>query len=494
MIQQKIQTLVQRYLRDEFGRLLQLRSLTPRRRAAGILWRADVVCPTPEGEIPVGHLGVDEDGRFVERLTVTDLLDALREYIHVEQGQGIPDESENPLADELSSFEMDLDLGFDSGDDDDLEMWLGETYDEIRQHVDDLLEPGTPEAIREGLQVLPRLLTFPETRGDTLAEMAELEARVGEGDLAINYLEAATREYADRSNLEGLEALAELALRLLGEGGYEYSLTKQLLSQLKERLAPVSDLFALDYFSSLDDWAREALVLAVRSLTLAPGEDLVREGAEAEHVYVISSGQVSVLLEGDDGVSRPIRCLFPGELVGEAAVLESGAQFRTATIRADRVSTVWELDGPALRSLIERVPDLAASIVRARDLRRVHSFFSMHETMGQLDVRVRDQLMGCIRRIARHPAGSVLCEAEQIPTTAVLVAQGKVHREVDGAVAREYPADTFAALRDSIMGLAADGRFVVAEDSTLVEFDSKQLRELCQASPPEVVAVMERLE
>jgi hypothetical protein len=69
-----------------------------------------------------------------------------------------------------------------------------------------------------------------------------------------------------------------------------------------------------------------------------------------------------------------------------------------------------------------------------------------------------------------------------------------VHRLVDGQVAREYPADTFAALRDAIMGLAADGRFVVAEDSTLVEFDAEQLRDLCQASPPEVVAVMERLE
>ncbi len=492
MIQQKIQALVQRYLKEEFGRLLEFRGLSPRRRAAGIVWRAEVVCPTPEGEIPVGHISVDETGRFTDRITASDLVEALRDFVHVDEGHGVPEEqAENPLAEEFADW--DFDLGDDGGGDD-FQLDIGETYDDLRQHVDNVLAKGTPEAARQALELLPRLLKYPETRGDTLTEMAALEAQVGQHEIAVNYLEAATREYADRSNLEGLENLAALALHLLGEAGYEFCLTKMLLAQLKERLAPVRDLFTLGYFQSLDEWGRDALTLAVRNLTLAPGENLVKEGDVAEHVYVISSGQVSVLLEGDDGIPRPIRCLFPGELVGEAAVLGDGPQFRTATIRADRVSTVWEVDGPALRSLIERVPDLADAIIQARDMRRVHSFFSMHETMGQLDVRVRDELMSCIRRIANHPAGTVLVEPEEIPNVAVLVAQGMVHHVVDGKVTREYPPDTFAAFRDSIMELAAEGQYVVAEDSTLVEFNSDKLRAFCQASPPDVVAVMERLE
>ncbi|MDY0003794.1 MAG: cyclic nucleotide-binding domain-containing protein [Polyangia bacterium] len=493
MIQQKIEALVQRYLREEFGRLLQYRGLAPTRRAAGILWRADVVCPTPEGEIPVGRIGVDESGRFVEKVVVGDLLKALREFVHVEEGQSIVEEAPpNPLADAFAELAAE-----EQGDEllgDDFGFLIGETYDELRGQVDSALALGTPTGLRQALQLLPRLLSYPDTRGDTLAEMASLEFQAGDREMALNYLEAATREYADRSNLEGLERLAALTLSILGEAGYATSLSRQLLAQLKAQLAPVSDLFSTGYFHPLDEEGRGVLRGAVRELTLAPGENLMREGEEARHVYVISSGQFSVLLEAEDGSSRPIRCLFPGELVGEAAVMPGGSPFRTATVRADRVSTVWELDGPTLLGLIERSPTLAEAIRTAREMRRVHSFFSMHETMGQLDVRVRDELMACITRIARHPAGEVLVKEEELPPLAVLVAAGRVEHIVQGKVTRVYGPDTFAALRDTIMELTSEGRYVVAEDSTLVEFDPVRLRALCQGASAAVVAVMERLE
>lgn len=493
MIQQKVESLLQRYLREEFGRILQLRGVAPVRRAAGILWRAEVVCPSPEGEIPVGHLSVDEQGRFVERVVLSDLLQALRDYVHVDEGQRLPENPAGGLPDELADFSLE-DFGDDAGGGDELGFLIGDTYDEIRGQVDSALAKGTPEGVRQALELLPRLLSYPDTRGDTLAEMSELEHRIGYKEMAQTYLEAATREYADRSNLEGLERVAALAFSMLGEEGYATSLSRQLLGQLKAQLAPVEDLFSLGYFHSLDGEGRALLWQAVRQVTLGPGEDLMREGEEARQVCVISSGQFSVLLEAADGTTRPIRCLFPGELVGEAAVLQAGTQYRTATVRADRVSTVWEIDGAVLAALIARSPALAEAIGTARDMRRVHSFFSMHETMGQLDVRVRDELLACITRIARHPAGAVLVAEGELPPVAVLVAQGRVEYEVNGQVARVYGPDTFAALRDSIMELVSEGRYVVAEDSTLVEFDPDRLRRLCQGASAAVVAVMERLE
>lgn len=493
MMQREAQALVGQYLRENFGRLMQFREIAKIRRAAGILWRAEVVCLSSNGEIPVGRVAVDDAGHLVEKIAVDDLIASLKSFVPMSlENAALPAPEANPLADEFADFGLDSDLGSD--EDEGLGFLMEDTTDETRRKVDAYLDAGTDEGRRDALQLLPRLLTAPETRAATLAEMAELEAELGNREVALGYLEAACREFADRSNLDGLERVAALALQLLGEDAYEPSPMNTLLTQIKSQLAPIDDFFGLDYFSELDDARREQLRLSIRRLRLAPGEDLVRESDVAEHAYVIESGQFSVILEAPDGSSRAVRCIFPGELVGEAAVLEDSGGRRTATIRADRVSTVWELDGTGLRAMVQQDPTLAHGIEKARDLRRVHSFFSMHETMGQLDVRVRDELLSCIKSIAKHPAGEVLLPEETIPDRAFLVAQGAVDYVVDGAVARHYPPDSFAGLRDSIMALNTEGRFVVAEDSTLVEFDGLKLRDLAADAPPAVVAVLERLE
>lgn len=492
-MQREAQALIQQYLREHFGRLLQFREIGKIRRAAGIFWRAEVVCLSRDGEIPMGRVTVDNDGHLVERITVDDLIVALKNFVPMSlEDAALPSQEATDLAEEFADFSLDDDD--DDDDDEGLGFLMEDTVDETRSRVDAFLETGTDQAKRKALQLLPRLLTSPETRAATLAEMAELEADLGANQIALGYLEAACREFADRSNIEGLERVATLALQLLDEEAYEASPMNILLTEIKSNLAPVEDFFELDYFRNLDDARREQLSQFVQRLRLAPGDDLVREGDVAEHAYVIESGQFSIILEAPDGSSRAVRCIFPGELVGEAAVLEDSGGRRTATIRADRVSTVWELNGERLRAMIMEEPALGMGIEKARDLRQVHSFFSMHETMGQLDVQVRDELLSCITSIARYPAGEVLIPEEKIPDRAFLVAQGRVDYVLNDAVVRRYPPDSFAGLRDSIMALKTEGKFVVAEESTLVRFDGIKLRDLAADAPPAVVAVLERLE
>jgi CRP-like cAMP-binding protein len=493
MIQRDVQIFLQRHLREQFGKMLELRTFSTVRRTAGILWRAEVVCPTAEGEVPVGRLSVDESGHLAERISNDDVVNALRAFQRVgEEGAALPEEQVSPAASELADFGLDDEPG--GGGDEDLGFFFSDTYDEVRSQVDAHLERGTPEALREALRLLPRLLAFPERRAEALAEMAELEAELGSGDVALGYLEAAAREFSDRSHLEGLERVAATALRLLGHEAYGESLFKRMLTQAKSRIAPVTDLLELGYFTGLDPAARLAILTTVRHRTLAPGQDLVREGDPAEHAYVIESGQFSVLLEAPDGTARSIRCLFPGELVGEAAILTEESGHRSATVRADRVSSVWELDGPRMRQLLEDHSSLRTAIERARDLRRVHSFFSMHETMGQLDVQVRDELLSCIVRIARHPGGTVLIPPGGVPPVVALIAEGAIEYRLGGQTARRYGPDTFAGLRDAIHALETEGEYVVIEPSTLVEFDPDRLRALCDGASPAVIAVIERLE
>ena len=497
MMQREAQSLIQKYLREQFGRLLQIREFGTLRRAAGIFFRAEVMCISSDGEIPVGCLTVDEKGRLVEKITLDDLISVLRSFVPVslEDGHGLlPDQEKNPFAEEFADFGLDDDFGATAGEDEGLGFLLEDTFDEMRTRVDGLLEKNTLDSLRQALQLMPRLLTEAETRGEVLTEMAELEAEVGTLDVALGYLDAASREFADRSRLEGLERVATLTLDLIGEERFAEHPIKALLTQAKERVTPVEDLFALDYFETLLPEQRAVLEQGIERLTLAPEDDLVKEGDQAEHAYIIESGQFSVLLEAPDGSARTIRCMFPGELVGEAAVLDGGGGFRTATVRADQVSTVWQLGGEVVRKLIAADPSLGAGIERARELRRVHSFFSMHETMGQLDVQVRDELLSCIMAISNHAQGEVLIGEELIPERAFLVAQGGIDYLIGDQVARHYAPDTFAGLRDTIMAIATQGRYVVSTESTLVEFNGDKLRTLCENAPAAVIAVLERLE
>ncbi|MFH2008892.1 MAG: cyclic nucleotide-binding domain-containing protein [bacterium] len=495
MMQREAQALIQQYLREHFGRLLQCREFSTVRRAAGIIWRGDVVCPSTDGEIPMGWMSVDEEGHFVEKITTDDVIKSLKEFVPVhlqDQDAALPlNEETEALVAEFADFLAEDDA---QEEDEGLGFLMEDTHDEIRAKIDRLLEQGTPQSKAKALELLPRMLTEVETRGAVLAEMAELEADLDDRDMALGYLEAACREFADRSNIEGLERVAALALKLTGEEAYQASSVRRMLTEIKSLIVPVSDFYSLPYFTGLDHARRGLLQMGVKRLTLAPGDDLVREGDKAEHAYVIESGQFSVILEAPDGSSRAVRCIFPGELVGEAAVLDGGGGNRTATIRADRVSSVWEISGGVLRGLVADDPTLLQTIEQARNLRRLHSFFSMHETMGQLDVQVRDELLSCIVGIVHHPAGQLLIDVEVIPDRAYLVAEGGVDYVIDNAVARHYPPDSFAGLRDSIMAIATVGRFVVSEDSTLVEFNGEKLRALAADATPAVVAVLERLE
>ena len=261
MIQRDVQLFLQRYLREQFGKMLELRTFTTVRRTAGILWRAEVVCPTAEGEVPVGRLSVDEAGHLAERITNDDVVTALRAFQRVgEEGAGLPEEPVNPAAAEFADFMLDEEpAGGSGGGDDDLGFFFSDTYDEVRGQVDALLERGTPEATREALRLLPRLLAFPERRAEALAEMAELESEAGNREVALGYLEAAAREFSDRSHLEGLERVAATALRLLGHEAYGESLFQRMLAQAKSRIAPVTDLLDLSYFRGLDPAARIAI-------------------------------------------------------------------------------------------------------------------------------------------------------------------------------------------------------------------------------------------
>jgi CRP-like cAMP-binding protein len=483
-----------RWLREEFGRLLQVREARRVRRAAGECWAVTIAAVPTSGDVVVGQIEVDETGEIAPKLTADDVLKALQRPASV--FERFPSLAPPPgsvtaipaVSDELADFG---DFGGESEDDG------SDDPDAVRARVQALLSKGDAASWREARDLLPRLLGDPDRRGITLLRMAELERRLDAPKLAKDYAEAAAREFADRFDMIGLEKAAGLAMELQSKEDFLESQVHALLESCRARLVPMENLFEAPALRPVPEKDRRWLETQSRLRTLKPGETLVREGDPSRSLFVIKSGLVGVLLDKPTGGARMVRCCFPGWLLGESSVLVEGDPRCTASLRAQRVTEVWELDAQVVKDLMRQSPDLADAIAHTKQIHRLDSFFSMHETMGQLDVQVRDEMIGCIQRIQTFDEDTVIIPSGEVPSVCCLVARGEValHSgwDIDRPPISVATADQFVCVRDAIHEIPVETSAVARAGATIAFFDAERLRALVAGSGDRVAAVLERL-
>jgi len=470
-------------LRDGFGRLLDVRDVRRVRRVAGDAWVVTVVLAAPSGDLHVADVSVDD-----ATLAMTPALDGdhVIEAVRRAQRASLPPP---PAMDEFG------DLG--GGDEEDGALGMLEEMEApIEARAEAALASGDAASLREARDLLPRLLTEHEKRGATLFTMASVEAKLGETSLARGYLEAAAREFADRFDMPALERAAALALELMGSDAFMASPIHALLESSRARLTPIATLFDARSFVGLSESAKEKLSAAAELRTLAPEEMLVSEGDPSKNVFVVKSGLLGVWLEKPSGGSWMVRCCFPGWLLGESSVLAGPGARCTASLRAERVSEVFRLPAAAVREVMNDDLAFGMRIAETKQMHRIDSFFSMHETMGQLDVQVRDEMLSCIQRLETFDSETIVLPANEPPAVACLVARGSIGLFEDGksgAPVATIEADGFYGVRDAIHQIAPSVTAVARAGTTVAFFDAPRLQKLCERSPEHVVAVLERL-
>jgi ABC-type lipoprotein export system ATPase subunit len=99
----------------------------------------------------------------------------------------------------------------------------------------------------------------------------------------------------------------------------------------------------------------DQLALVTRQLesrTYTPGAPIISQGETADQFYIITKGQVEVLLHQPNGPAIPVTTMSPGQYFGEIGLLRGGA--RTATVRAAGEANVEvvALDHDEFNSLI----------------------------------------------------------------------------------------------------------------------------------------------
>jgi nitroimidazol reductase NimA-like FMN-containing flavoprotein (pyridoxamine 5'-phosphate oxidase superfamily) len=94
----------------------------------------------------------------------------------------------------------------------------------------------------------------------------------------------------------------------------------------------------------------------LQSVQAEPGDVVIRQGDPADKFFIIVEGKVEVLRE-DDGQTRKLAELGPGEFFGEIALMRDLA--RTATVRALEPATLLAMERDAFRTLIAESLDTA---------------------------------------------------------------------------------------------------------------------------------------
>jgi CRP-like cAMP-binding protein len=472
------------FLVREFGRLLEVRDVRRVRHVVGEGWTITVVLNASSGDLHIADVLVDDSGGM------SPVIDANTIVAAIERARAAQPTRPSEHVGDMGDME-----GFGAADDE------GDALDALEMNEDPAdirvaraITKGDPASLREARDLLPRLLTDPEKRGATLLTMAEVEIKLDEPSLARGYLDAASRELSDRFDMPALERCASVALELLGKEAYATSAIHGLLEQSRARLKPIADIMDSRSFAGLPESLRAAIEPHVNLRTLASGEDLVREGEPSRNVFVVHSGLLGVWLEKPSGGQWLVRCCFPGWLVGESSVLQENARC-TATLRAERVSEVWTIPADAMRAAMAQLPELADRVAATKQIHRIDSFFSMHETMGQLDVQVRDEMLSCLQRLETFETETMLLPANEAPRVACLVARGEVRVFEPGkpGAVGVVRADGFYGVRDAIHEIASGVEAVASPGSTVAFFDAERLRALCLRSPAHVVAVLERL-
>ncbi|MGD9507476.1 MAG: Crp/Fnr family transcriptional regulator [Geminicoccaceae bacterium] len=99
-----------------------------------------------------------------------------------------------------------------------------------------------------------------------------------------------------------------------------------------------------------------------RVVSRAPGEAIFEQGDPATAVYCVRCGAVTLRHLDSDGNSVTLGLRYPGDLLGQHALLAGGEQRVSA--EAIGPTTVCVIDGPAVNDSLARNPELARDMLR----------------------------------------------------------------------------------------------------------------------------------
>ncbi|MBU1069529.1 cyclic nucleotide-binding domain-containing protein [Myxococcota bacterium] len=464
----------QKELQKLYGSFLELGEIGVLRRSGGRRLGAKIYITVAEQRFIVGLMELSMNGELIEVFGRDRVIECIRD--------AFSEKSAEPMEDFFLDFDDEATTSEDL------------TPYQARERLDQLLQTGTADALAEARNLYPLLLANPDTRGAVLHEMALLELALKNTSAAENLFIDAVKEYANLAQIELIERVVERLTKIVGAEAMKTHDVTRTYHRTQEKLRAIKALSDVSIFKGLPFGLLTEMEFEAEDVSLAKGEVVISEGEPATRCLIIRSGTLDVVLEGFEQ-PRTVRSCFPGEFLGENAVLHPpGTVPTTASLRAAREPTrIWKWEGQNLITLMARYPELEIRIRTAKEIHQLDSFFSMHETLQFLDVTVRDAMLDCLYTVDTVEPGRMLIENEEVPEFVFLVIKGRVEWQPLSGDPVSFGVDSFVGMRDALHEIAIEGEYHAAETSLIAVFESEKLRALAVSSPPSVVAILERL-
>lgn len=125
----------------------------------------------------------------------------------------------------------------------------------------------------------------------------------------------------------------------------------------QDEASPSDVLHRTPIFRQLEESELSELAAAMRRMTFAPGERLLRQGDPGESMFFVVAGRIGVTIQSSDGVEKELASFEAGDFFGEISMLTGEPRGVTATALS-RV-TCYCLDKSGLQRTMQRQPDLA---------------------------------------------------------------------------------------------------------------------------------------
>ena len=168
-----------------------------------------------------------------------------------------------------------------------------------------------------------------------------------------------------------------------------------------------------------------------------PGSFLMRQGEPADHVLVLTAGEVAIVSPVRGGGELVHTIMRAGQLIGELALLNDGR--RTAGVRATSPTTAWAIGRDPFWGFLETNPQASSALLR-QVAARLASREALIDDLLSLDVK---------SRLAKVLLGLADGHGEPDPGGGTRISLHLTHRDLAGMVgaSRENVSRALVAFR-----------------------------------------------
>jgi serine phosphatase RsbU (regulator of sigma subunit) len=150
---------------------------------------------------------------------------------------------------------------------------------------------------------------------------------------------------------------------------------------------PLNLLAHIPFFTALPPDELDRLVAELDVVNLNSGDVLFREGDPGEHLYVVVSGELEILMAPNTDDELILNLLHAGEYLGEMSLIQPGG-LRTASARARGDVVLLSMSRDQFRDLLQHHPELSSAMVSVLSQRldntNVSTFRDLTEKNRQL--------------------------------------------------------------------------------------------------------------